>query len=544
MIKGNPTKNDTKTINDIVMDLDTLLETIHVKIVNNKPSLIIYFDTLNDGKFYPTSYSITNGMMLENFTFNNNGDKKQHNNIFFSEITQGEIHISQNRENNYRNCELWYKIINYLGEFNKVFSKNEEESVTTANREKPGMSATDRFVLKKLYSKNGEKEIKTILGSYTDTNSNTNSFLIVLVAFMLLFVLSEINHYYGFFDTITGKKTVLKRFFESIFLAQIPILAYILFYFFKDYGVFVSEKLKLLPEYEFYFCIYAVILGQLFLLLDTLLKFLKTVWLNLSLNFIFTFILVAFTYQIIFFFISPEWIKPQMIEWSYVLIALLITLYRFYLNYEKNKISGLLQEKELELVKQKELTLKSDLNALQARINPHFLYNSLNSIASLAHIDAYKTEKMALSLSKLFRYNINKEDEHFTTLSDELEMVKTYLDIEKIRFDEKLNFTIEINEELKDFRIPKFLLQPVVENAVKHGISKVKENGIIEIKVFEENKKIIILVYDNGPEFPLNPMLGYGLQNTYEKLKLMYNKPFDIEFINTGRKNIRISLNK
>jgi len=126
MIKGNPTKNDTKTINDIVMDLDTLLETIHVKIVNNKPSLIIYFDTLNDGKFYPTSYSITNGMMLENFTFNNNGDKKQHNNIFFSEITQGEIHISQNRENNYRNCELWYKIINYLGEFNKVFSKNEE----------------------------------------------------------------------------------------------------------------------------------------------------------------------------------------------------------------------------------------------------------------------------------------------------------------------------------------------------------------------------------------------------------------------------------
>jgi len=203
-----------------------------------------------------------------------------------------------------------------------------------------------------------------------------------------------------------------------------------------------------------------------------------------------------------------------------------------------------LQEKELELTRQKELKFKSDLNALQARINPHFLYNALNSIASLAHISADKTEKMAISLSKLFRYNINKEDEHFATIADELEMVNIYLNVEKNRFEDKLSYSVKLDEKIKDFQIPKFLLQPLVENAVKHGVSKITGRGIIKINIFEKDNKIIMEIFDNGPEFPQGLTSGYGLQNTYEKLKLLYKKPFEIKYINDPEKHLEVTLNK
>ena len=155
-----------------------------------------------------------------------------------------------------------------------------------------------------------------------------------------------------------------------------------------------------------------------------------------------------------------------------------------------------------------------------------------------------RTEKMALSLSKLFRYNINKEDDHFSSVKDEIEMASIYLDIEKNRFEDKLKYSIDVQNSIYDFRIPKFILQPLAENAVKHGISKITGKGIIKIKIFEEEAKVYIEIYDNGPEFPGGLISGYGLQNTYEKLKLLYKKPFEIEFINQPEKKLVIMLTK
>jgi two-component system LytT family sensor kinase len=245
-----------------------------------------------------------------------------------------------------------------------------------------------------------------------------------------------------------------------------------------------------------------------------------------------------------YFFKAPEIIKLSMLSWEMLMVPFLITLYRLYASFQTNKIAGLLQEKELELSKQKELKFKSDLNALQARINPHFLYNALNSVASLAHINPDRTEKMALSLSKLFRYNINKNEEHYASLKDEIEMAEIYLQIEKNRFEDKLNYKIDLQQQLYDFEIPRFILQPLAENAVKHGISKITGQGMIRINIFEEANKVIIEIYDNGPEFPGGLISGYGLQNTYEKLKLLYKKAFDISFINTPEKKLVITLTK
>jgi two-component system LytT family sensor kinase len=280
------------------------------------------------------------------------------------------------------------------------------------------------------------------------------------------------------------------------------------------------------------------------MLIDMLLKKIKMGWIVNILNLVLSFSAIVLTYQLFYFYKTPEIIKVSVVDWQILLIPLLISLYRLYARFQTNKIAGLLQEKELELSKQKELKFKSDLNALQARINPHFLYNALNSVASLAHINPDRTEKMALSLSKLFRYNINKNEEHYATLKDEIEMAEIYLQIEKNRFEDKLNYKIDLQQQLYDFEIPRFILQPLAENAVKHGISKITGQGMIRINIFEEANKVIIEIYDNGPAFPGGLISGYGLQNTYEKLKLLYKKAFDISFINKPEKKLVIVLTK
>jgi sensor histidine kinase YesM len=305
--------------------------------------------------------------------------------------------------------------------------------------------------------------------------------------------------------------------------------------FHESYLLLITEKF-VVP--------FSILAGILFLGLDYLLKKICKNWLATILNFFLSFVCLWLAYQIMYFIIAPEFVSLSEDGWKILLIPFLIIFYRLYARFQTNKITTLLQEKELELAKQKELKFKSDLNALQARINPHFLYNALNSLASLAHIDAGRTEKMALSLSKLFRYNINKEEKNYSTLSEEVEMAGIYLDIEKNRFEDKLEYKIELQEQVKDFTVPQFILQPLAENAVKHGTSRISEKGIIRINIFELGQKVMIEIYDNGPEFPGGLISGYGLQNTYEKLKLLYKKPFDIEFINQPEKKLVITLTK
>ena len=121
-------------------------------------------------------------------------------------------------------------------------------------------------------------------------------------------------------------------------------------------------------------------------------------------------------------------------------------------------------------------------------------------------------------------------------------MTEIYLQVEKNRFEDKLTYSIEIQEQLKEFIVPRFILQPLAENAVKHGVSKIVGKGMIRINIFEDGQKVFIEIYDNGPEFPGGLISGYGLQNTYEKLKLLYKKPFDISFINKPEKKLVITL--
>jgi LytS/YehU family sensor histidine kinase len=153
---------------------------------------------------------------------------------------------------------------------------------------------------------------------------------------------------------------------------------------------------------------------------------------------------------------------------------------------------------------------------------------------------------MVLLLAKFFRYSTNAQSQYYTRLIDEIEMVKTYLEVEKVRFEERLDFQIVFAEEkLKDCLVPQFLIQPLVENAIKHGISKIVSKGNLIIKMESQNNQLIISVFDNGAPFPAQVNLGYGLRSTEEKLELLGGENAVMEILNEKEgKTIKVTLEK
>ena len=219
--------------------------------------------------------------------------------------------------------------------------------------------------------------------------------------------------------------------------------------------------------------------------------------------------------------------------------ALLISkyIYLYYIENEQKKK----QQKLKEALLQKEL-VQAQLDALHAKINPHFLYNSLNTIAGLALVDGEKTRQMALALSRFFRYSINKEQTNLIRVVEEIEMVKTYLEIEKIRFGEQLNYSVEISAGCDDLLIPRMLLQPLAENCVKHGWKGELKPILIEIQIKKEDSQLVLSIKDTGAPFPSEFVPGYGFKNINDKLELLFPEHHKFEIRTEPEKEVRIAI--
>lgn len=200
--------------------------------------------------------------------------------------------------------------------------------------------------------------------------------------------------------------------------------------------------------------------------------------------------------------------------------------------------------KELELSKLRELKAKAELDALHSKVNPHFLYNALNSIAELSVTDGKKARQMTIALADLFRYSINYSNNNYSTIRDEVEMAEVYLQIEKIRFEDKLNYSINYDKELSHYLVPRFVIQPLVENAVKHGLKATGQLTDILLEVNKHQEGLGIIVSDTGPQFPdeLNP--GYGVKSVFDKMDLLFPGQYEIHFANFPRKQVSIFVNK
>ena len=149
---------------------------------------------------------------------------------------------------------------------------------------------------------------------------------------------------------------------------------------------------------------------------------------------------------------------------------------------------------------QKNLLTKAELNLIQAQINPHFLFNAINTIIAINRRNPDKAIDLLIHLSNFFR-KILKRNEDLSTIKEELDHVNSYLEIEKVRLQDQLKIQTNIDSNLFDIKIPTFTLQPLVENAIKHGISKLLENGQIDIRIFRNNGNIKIEIEDNAGAF-------------------------------------------
>ncbi|GAB3930805.1 sensor histidine kinase [Larkinella terrae] len=229
----------------------------------------------------------------------------------------------------------------------------------------------------------------------------------------------------------------------------------------------------------------------------------------------------------------------------YLLCPIVVGNLFFYFQQRARTFTRKITEQEYQLLHLEQLKTRAELEALQAKINPHFLYNSLNSIASLVHDEPDRAERMVVLLSKLFRYTTGMKNRYFNTIADELEMVRTYLDVEQVRFGDRLTYRIDLlDPALKEVQIPQFLLQPLVENAIKHGISKVAGPGAIILRITEENGWLCCRIHDNGPVFPEELVAGYGLQSIQDKLKLLYGTDARLLVENKPMKEVVVQIKK
>lgn len=175
---------------------------------------------------------------------------------------------------------------------------------------------------------------------------------------------------------------------------------------------------------------------------------------------------------------------------------------------------------------------ESELRALRTQINPHFLFNSLNSIAALICNSPAKAETVTEDLADLFRYTLRSADHQLVSLKEEVEIVEMYLNIEKARFKDRLTVIIEVPQELESVRIPILTLQPLVENAIKHGVSKKEGQHKVTLMIKKKEGSLEIHCLDTGPGFTekdfskvLNK--GTGLSNIFQRLKLHFGSEVD-----------------
>ncbi len=163
-----------------------------------------------------------------------------------------------------------------------------------------------------------------------------------------------------------------------------------------------------------------------------------------------------------------------------------------------------------------------ELKNLRSQLNPHFLFNSLNSIRALIDIDPVASKKSVTALSNLLRSSLVFGKKEFISLNEELEIVRNYLDLEKIRFEERLMVVWDLDTRLTSFMIPPFLLQTQAENAVKHGISKIVAGGEIIIQTEKLDDSTVRLSVTNNGKLGSKVDLGIGIQNTKRRLDLLY----------------------
>ncbi|OEK04046.1 sensor histidine kinase [Roseivirga misakiensis] len=240
------------------------------------------------------------------------------------------------------------------------------------------------------------------------------------------------------------------------------------------------------------------------------------------------------------------YVKGARQIWDYYITGLFYIIqfgiFHIYDYYSK------MRTKDLVIAEQNQMRLQSELSALKAQLNPHFLYNVFNTINASIPPSAEKTRNMIAKLSDLFRYQLKASRAELVPLRDELEFVTKYLDLEKERFGNRLSYKISVDEDIQSALIPPLIIQPIVENSVKHGISPLITGGEMMVSIRKGAEGLQVEVSDTGSGIDLESKedvftKGVGLSNTHERLEKMYGHGLELSHNEPSGLVVRFSVN-
>ncbi|MCF8082456.1 MAG: sensor histidine kinase [Deltaproteobacteria bacterium] len=199
-----------------------------------------------------------------------------------------------------------------------------------------------------------------------------------------------------------------------------------------------------------------------------------------------------------------------------------------YFFFSREKISQTetrLQQEQIRSLTLEKKSLETHLRLLQAQIEPHFLFNTLSNILSLLDTDPIRGKSMLMNLTQYLRSSLSRTRDRITTLGQEMDLVQAYLKIHRVRMGERLTYTIDVPDRLRDRAFPPMLVQPLVENALIHGLEPQVTGGDILVRVEDHARYYRLTVSDTGPGLPEETVWGVGLTNVAERLgALFYGK--------------------
>jgi two-component system, LytTR family, sensor kinase len=218
----------------------------------------------------------------------------------------------------------------------------------------------------------------------------------------------------------------------------------------------------------------------------------------------------------------------EQLDWCLMVYAVIVGVSHAIAFYHES------QQRKLGAAQLEARLMEARLKTLEAELNPHFLFNTLHAISTLVHRDPESADRMISRLSDLLRITFDRSGEAKVSLKEEIEFLQKYLDIEQTRFQDRLTVNVTIDPDALDGEVPRMILQPIVENAIKHGIAGRKGGDRIEIRAGRNGERLWMQVNDNGGGLQVGTLralrTGVGLSNTRDRLDCLYARHYRLEF--------------
>lgn len=300
--------------------------------------------------------------------------------------------------------------------------------------------------------------------------------------------------------------------------------------------IFMGSKTEIQPAYFILEGIVFVILGislttwlRLYLKRINFIEnqnrknYLKVFGLYILIVFLFVVILISFSALL---FVTIHEKRLPIYGNMIVVTSINIGVYVFFwiVSYVAIKSIARMQRNKMDRLRLETSLKESQLNTLKGQLNPHFMFNSLNNIRGLMLEDVDKSREMLTRLSEMLRYSLNMNKVDAIQIAQELETVENYIALSKIQLEDRLHYEKEVDESLLQVKIPPMILQMLVENAIKHGISEQKKGGKIKLMVSTNNQEIILQVNNTGSLKSTTDSTKIGVDNISKRLELLYGE--------------------